>query len=133
MKTYLFRCRTVSHLISNGGSQIFSIATAASTEARALVHHVKFLLLWLGFISMNLTSSFAWNIAMSGIKLLITTWICWTNYTSSYTQKWLCRIAGIIFLCKFQVTLLFGQKIIFHQILDKTQCKLNFADFNVVI
>ena len=75
MKTYLFRCRIVSHLISNVGSQIFSIATPASTEARAVVHHVKFFLSWLRFISMNFTSSFAWNAVMSGMKLLITIWM----------------------------------------------------------
>ena len=39
---------------------------------------------WLRFISLNRTSDFAWNIVMSGMTLLIATWICWMNYTNSY-------------------------------------------------
>ena len=60
------------------GFYIVSIAKTASKKIGALVLSMKFFLLRLLCISINLAYDLVWNtVVMSGLVLLVATWNCW--------------------------------------------------------
>ena len=66
-------------------SYIVSIAKTASKKIGALIHSMKFFLLRLLCISINLPYDHVWNtVAMSGLVLLVATWNCWISYRNGY-------------------------------------------------
>ena len=57
------------------GSYIISIAKTASKKIGALIHSMKFFLLRLLYISVNLSSAHVWNtVVKPGLVLLVATW-----------------------------------------------------------
>ena len=59
----------------NWGSYIISIAKTASKKIGALIHSMKFFLLRLLCISVNLSSAHVWNtVVKPGLVLLVATW-----------------------------------------------------------
>ena len=67
------------------GSYIISVAKTASKNIGALICSMKFFLLRLLCISINLPYGHAWNIfVMSGLVLLVATWDCWLSYKNGY-------------------------------------------------
>ena len=67
------------------GSYIISIAKTASKKIGALICSIKFFLLGLLHISINLPYDHVWNtVAVSGLVLLIATQNCWINYKNRY-------------------------------------------------
>ena len=67
------------------GSYIVSIAKTASKKIGALIRSMKFFLLRLLCISISLPYGHVWNTAvMSGLVLLVATWICWIIYRNGY-------------------------------------------------
>ena len=61
-------------------SHIVSIAKTSSRKIRVLIHSLRFL-----FLSITLPSSFAWTtVAMSGLVLLIATWMCRISHRNKY-------------------------------------------------
>ena len=65
----------------DSGSYIISTATTASKKIGALIHFMKFFLLRLLCISMNLPYAHAWNtVVTSGLVPLVATWNCQTGY-----------------------------------------------------
>ena len=72
----------------NWGSYIISIATTASKKIGALIRSMKFPLLRLLCISINLPYAHVWNtVVTSGLVPPVATWIY-------RLQKWICRIVG---------------------------------------
>ena len=67
------------------GSYIISIAKTASKKIGTLIHSMKFVLLRLLCISINLPYGYVWNtVAMSWMVFLVTTWNCWLSYRNEY-------------------------------------------------
>ena len=65
-------------------SYIISIAKNTSKKIEALIRSMKFLLRLL-YIFKNLPYGLAWNfIVISGLVLLVVTWICWISYKNGY-------------------------------------------------
>ena len=61
----------------NWGSYIISIAETSSKKIGALIHSMKFFLLRLLCISINLPDAHVWNtVVTSGLVPLVATWIC---------------------------------------------------------
>ena len=69
------------------GSYIISIVKSASKKIGALVRSVKFCLLSLFCISVNLPNSHVWNTAvMSRLVPLVSTWNCWISCKNGYAR-----------------------------------------------
>ena len=67
------------------GSYITSIAKIASNKIEALICSMKFFLLMLLYIFINLPYGPAWNtVVMSGLMLLVATWNYWISYKNGY-------------------------------------------------
>ena len=69
----------------NCGSLFISIAKTASNKIGALIRSMKFFLLRLLCISVNLPYAHVWNtVAMSGLLLLVAIWNCWISYKNGH-------------------------------------------------